>query len=296
MKATLVHNPTSGEGEISRDGLLRLLRKARIEPLYQSSDVGELTAILGEPTDIIIVAGGDGTVAKVLAQMPNRAVPVAILPLGTANNIAASFGIGGPLDALALGLRRAERRTLDIGIARGPWGRCHVVEGLGLGALVRTAQRLGDLDGSRAEKLKVARKAVRATLKKDEPDRTRIVVDGKPMPREHLMVEILNIAFAGPRLALAPKADMGDGLIDVVLLEPGQRKEMRRWLADERPDGPPPMLLRRGRKVRIEWDGTPLHIDDHIPPPEDGVVELELVGEPISILVPSVEGRPGVVR
>jgi len=296
MKATLVHNPAAGDGVISRDEILGLLRRARIESRYQSSDIGELTAVLGEPADLIVVAGGDGTIVKVVAQMPDRAVPVAILPLGTANNIASSFGVGGSLDALVRGLRHADLRKLDVGMARGPWGCCHVVEGLGLGALVRVAQRLGDLKGSREEKLRAARKAVRATLKKDEPDRMRIVVDGECMPREYLMVEILNIAFAGPRLPLMPTVDMGDGLFDVVMLEPDQRKEMRRWLDDERPHGSPPLFLRRGRKVSIEWDGTPLHVDDHVPPPDDGMVELELVGDPVSILVPAVEGRPGVVR
>ena len=296
MKATLVHNPKAGDGAVTRDELTDLLHKANITPFYQSSKIGELTAVLAEPADLVVVAGGDGTVAKVLTQMPDRKVPVAILPLGTANNIASSFGIGGPLDELAIGLQHADERKLDIGMARGPWGCCWVVEGIGLGALVRTAVQLGDPDGSREDKLAAARKAVRKILKKVEPDRVRILVDDEPLPDAQLMVEILNIACAGPRLFLAPDTDMGDGLIDVAILEPDQRKEMRRWLEDERPSGPPPLTFRRGRKVSIVWDGTPMHVDDDTPPQEDGMVavEFELEDQQATILVPRVDGQPGV--
>jgi diacylglycerol kinase (ATP) len=296
MKATLVHNPTSGEGDITRQSLTGLLHKAGITPYYQSSKIGELTAALREPTDLIVVAGGDGTVAKVLAQMPDRGVPVAILPLGTANNVASSFGIGGALDELALGLCNAEERTLDVGVARGPWGCCYVVEGIGLGALVRTAAALGRPAGSRAEKLAAARKRLRKILKNSEPDRLRISLDNEPMPDAQLMVEVLNIACAGPRLFLAPDTDMGDGLIEVGVLEPDQRSEMRRWLKDDRPSGPPPMTFRRGRNVNIVWDGTPLHVDDDMPRAGDirAAVEFSLEQSSVKVLVPRVAGQPGV--
>ncbi len=299
MKATLVHNPTAGNGAVTRDMLTALLHKANFTPTYQSSKIGELTAALAEPADLIVVAGGDGTVAKVLTQMPDRKVPVAILPLGTANNIASSFGIGGALDEIALGLHHASERKLDIGMARGPWGCCWLVEGIGLGALVRTAERLGKPNGSRVDKLDEARKAVRKMLKKVEPDRMRILVDDEPLPDAQLMVEILNIACAGPRLFLVPETDMGDGLVDVAILEPDQRKEMRRWLKDKRPSGPPPLTVRRGRKVSIYWDGTPMHVDDDTPPFGDGkvAVEFELEDRQTTILVPKkVDGDPGVPK
>lgn len=66
MKAILVHNPTAGDYRYSRGELTDLLHRTGITPFYQSSKVGELTAALAEPADLIVVAGGDGTVAKVL--------------------------------------------------------------------------------------------------------------------------------------------------------------------------------------------------------------------------------------
>ena len=164
-----------------------------------------------------------------------------------------------------------------------------MVEGIGCGALVRTAEQIGKAhDDSPEDKLKAARQTLRRILKKAEPYRLRIMVDDAPLPEEQLMVEVLNIACAGPRLRLVPTADMGDGQLDVVVLEPGQREAMRDWLADDRPLGPPPLSRWRGRKVGIVWDGTPMHVDDDLPPPEGGpaLVELALEGEPATLLVP----------
>jgi diacylglycerol kinase (ATP) len=297
MKAILVHNPSAGRGDISREALIDLLHNAGYTPMYQSSSVGELTAALSEPADVIVIAGGDGTVCKVLNQMPARDVPVAILPLGTANNIASSFGIGGPIAEIAVRLHTAERRQLDVGQATGPWGRSWFIEGAGLGALVRLADSFNGRKDKGEARLDAARRALRELLKDIEPDRVELLLDGRPLPARHLMVEVLNIAYGGPRLLFAPDVDPGDGQLDVLLLESERREDMRQWLKDE-PVGRPPMTQLRGRKISIVWDGTPLHVDDDLPPAIKGLaaVELELTREPASILVPAVNGRPGVAE
>jgi diacylglycerol kinase (ATP) len=298
MKATLVHNPDAGNGDISQKELVQTLEMAGFELTYQSSKIGELSAALGEPGDIIIVAGGDGTVAKVLTQMPDRNVPVAILPLGTANNIASSLGIGGPLAKIASKLRNAERRRFDIVEAAGPWGRSWIVEGVGLGALVRAAEEMKSHGASGDDRLEVARSTLRKVLKKSEPDNVRVEIDGQAVPPEHLMLEVLNIACGGPRLFLSPDVESGDGELDVLWLDPERRDAMREWLEQDEPTGRPPLTHRRGRRVTIEWDGTPLHIDDDLPSPEQGVgrIEIELAPEPATILVPAVDGPPGEVE
>ena len=55
-----------------------------------------------------MAAGGDGTIAKVVTQLKDRETRVAILPLGTANNIARSFGITGPVEEIVGGLAQRQ--------------------------------------------------------------------------------------------------------------------------------------------------------------------------------------------
>jgi diacylglycerol kinase (ATP) len=297
LKAVLVHNPEAGDGEMSGEELRNLMRHANISAFYQSSKIGELTAALSMPCDLIIVAGGDGTVAKAITQLQNRSVPIAILPFGTANNIATSFGIGGRVEDILGTLRNAERRRLDVGLAHGPWGCVRVIEGIGLGALVRSAQQLGKPDVEQDKRLKAAIKAIQREVKTQDPDRVRVFVDDEPLPQDHLLVEIMNIPRAGPRLSLAPQADPGDGLFDVLVLEPSRRKDMLRWLKAGDESKPPPFTTRRGRKIKFLWEGTPMHVDDDIPPLEESAatVSLEMEPDAVSILVPPASGKPGEI-
>ena len=90
--------------------------------------------MLDKRAGLVVVAGGDGTVARVARRMVGRGVPVAILPAGTANNIARSLGLlKQPFEELVRGWRDARRVQLDVGIAAGPWGERYFVEGLGAG-------------------------------------------------------------------------------------------------------------------------------------------------------------------
>jgi diacylglycerol kinase (ATP) len=43
----------------------------------------------------VVIAGGEGTVVKAISHLYERNMPIAILPLGSANNIAGSLGIRG---------------------------------------------------------------------------------------------------------------------------------------------------------------------------------------------------------
>ena len=88
--------------------------------------------------ELIVAAGGDGTVAAVAREMPGRELALAVLPLGTANNIALSLGCDGPLDALIEHWTQARVIHADLGVARGPWGERRFVEGVGGGLVARS--------------------------------------------------------------------------------------------------------------------------------------------------------------
>src|SRR5205085_12423826 len=93
MRVTLIHNPTAGDESFSATKLTALIEQAGHEVSYQSSKKDYKSA-LKEPADLVAVAGGDGTVRKVAIQLLGRnIIPIAVLPCGTANNIAKSLSI-----------------------------------------------------------------------------------------------------------------------------------------------------------------------------------------------------------
>ena len=65
MRVTLIHNPKAGDGRLSRDELLTILRVAGHKAVYQSSKEDEWERALKDPGDLVVAAGGDGTVGKV---------------------------------------------------------------------------------------------------------------------------------------------------------------------------------------------------------------------------------------
>jgi diacylglycerol kinase (ATP) len=68
---------------------------------------------------LVAVAGGDGTVAKAARHMPDRNVPLALLPTGTANNVAHSLDLLGEAEEIAANLQGAPTRPLDLGSVKG---------------------------------------------------------------------------------------------------------------------------------------------------------------------------------
>ena len=73
----------------------------------------------------------------------------------------------------------------------------------------------------------------------------------------------MNIVYTGPGLPLAPSADPGDRLLEVVYVRPADRKAMTAWIKEPQ-HRRPPVSTRRGRRVDIVWRGDPMRVDDDV--------------------------------
>src|ERR1043165_8651289 len=132
MKITLVHNPKAGHEKGSGEKLTSLLRAENHSVTYRSSKGDDWHDALDLPVDLVLVAGGDGTIAEVAKRLLGRKIPIAILPVGTANNILRALDLGeAPIEDLIAGLSSAKRKQFDLGIATGPWGSRPFLESVG---------------------------------------------------------------------------------------------------------------------------------------------------------------------
>jgi hypothetical protein len=132
VRTIVLHNPTAGSGDVSAEDLLAALTAGGIASRYCSTKQPDFADALGEPADLIVAAGGDGTVLEVISHVRDRSIPIAILPLGGANNIARSLGMAtDPLGIARAGWRETEVLRLDVGTAAGPWGERLFVESVG---------------------------------------------------------------------------------------------------------------------------------------------------------------------
>src|SRR5215813_12020622 len=118
MRILLIHNPKAGDRKHRKKQLLALLTKYGHETLYQSTTNRGWKNALKKPVDLVIAAGGDGTVQKTAWEIMGSGIPLTILPLGTANNLARSLGLTAPVEEIAQSLDRGKRRPFDVGMAR----------------------------------------------------------------------------------------------------------------------------------------------------------------------------------
>lgn len=132
-RVLLVHNPEAGSEEDEADEIMAALGKAGHKAIFQSSKKKGLKECFKGKLDLVLVAGGDGTVGKVAALLVGKKIPLSGRPLGTANNLAPTLGLLGPVSKLIAGLDKGRPEDFDVGRARGPWGKRHFFEGAGAG-------------------------------------------------------------------------------------------------------------------------------------------------------------------
>jgi diacylglycerol kinase family enzyme len=249
-----------------------MIRAAGHKVNYQSSKQNKWKKALKKPCDIIAVAGGDGTVGKVARRLAGNRIPIAILPVGTANNLAHALGLTGiSLKNLVMGWKTARRVNFDVGVAEGPWGSSYFIEGFGVGLFAATIARIREVNrfdlansARREDEIKSVLRILKEQLHKHRAKKLNVRLDDQDLSGDFLLLEALNIRYVGPNLDLVPGADTNDGLLDVVLVSCGDEAKLRKYLTNciTRRSAKANLPVHRGRRLQIEWDRFPVHIDD----------------------------------
>lgn len=266
MNISLLYNKKAGEG-VALDHILDVIAEHGHNVVCVVDDRSDVGRLLHDGPDVVVAAGGDGTIAPAARLVARRRTPLAILPLGTANNIATSFGILGPIEDLVAGWGTARRVRLDLGVADGMPGRRRFVEGVGAGlipAAIADMQTRSDGDDLPADaRMAGAVRTIRDAFSKLQPFEATIVADGVQTAGTFLSVEILNTPLIGPNLVLAADANPSDGLFDVVMARDSDRNTILRYLEDrlEGRDSSLSLPSQRARAVTLQG-ATDVHVDD----------------------------------
>lgn len=269
MQATLIYNRNARNiDQISLDDIKAALLDMGFKPVYKStSSQQDLDSILAETTEgLVIVAGGDGTLRAVATRLIDKDVPIALIPLGTANNISKNLGIyRDPLEILA-GLKAPIEYKYDVGYVRGPWGADYFLEGAGFGIF---ADILATYDPNQGKSVLRSIEAAFKNMVEDKHYYPLISIDGNSFVDSHLLVEVLNTNAVGPRLKFAPEADPGDGFFDVVQVKENKDETLLAYAAGlfmENLDKYESVIHSKAKTIEIQWTGFPLHIDGEVRP------------------------------
>ena len=288
-----MHNPESGDDDHAREHLIDLIARAGHEVTYFSSK-GDWHAALDPHPDLLAVAGGDGTVRKAAHAVIGQGIPIAILPTGTANNVAGYLGLSGiPHEVLVDGWANGSLHAFDLGVVHGPFGTHRFLESVGIGILAALiaevdtglAGYVNELD-SRQARINAALDVLQIVLRRSTPIACELELDDVRVSGEYLLIEILNFGAAGPNLQLAPHADGADGMLDVALVKADQRSWLEQHVSEIRTDPSNVTLLpvRHARHVTLRCDSCTLHVDDRMWKPDGRLTALDATVEHAALM------------
>ena len=266
MRVLLIHNPKAGDRKHGKKQLLSSLKRNGLQAFYQSVKERGWKKAFKKPIDVVIAAGGDGTVHNTAWKIMDSGIPLAILPLGTANNLARTLGFTGSVDEILQSLHCGKSQPFDIGVVRSGSRSDFFFEAVGGGLFADyfPAAKVNEKEkASPKEELKAHLSLLRQ-LSFDYPARQwRMSIDGKDVSGRYILWGAMNIRSAGPALHLAPKAKTDDGRLDFVAVREHERKifvkHVNAHLAGRTKRVP--LAPRKFRELRITSSPGSMHLD-----------------------------------
>jgi diacylglycerol kinase family enzyme len=263
VRVALFHNEDAGDGS-SVDEIRALLERHGHRLVQVVDKEWSADQILESSADLVVAAGGDGTVATAARVLAGQKTPLAILPLGTANNVAKSLCSEGPIESLVESWHQVPSKPCDLGTARGDWGERVFLESVGAG-LIPAGIAAAKAQQSATSKPSDAVRIFREVLGRLQPERWTITLDGISTTGAFLLVEVLNMPSIGPNLVLSDEADPCDGFFSVVIATEHHREVLDEYLVHRIEGGDQPLALTPRHARRIEIHGwSDVHVDDQL--------------------------------
>ena len=289
MKVVLVFHANAGSG-VAPETVKSHLHQNGYEVVHVCDSQPDLTAAAKTKAEMFVVAGGDGTVTRAAVALRGQPLPMAILPMGTANNIASTLGLIGPLPELMASWKRAAWVKLDIGRLRGSQPHRRFVESVGSGLITETIKAMdadpqaryrGPVEGERC-----VLETYRNVLGRMPLRRVLVTVDDEIFVCDTLLFEVLNFNSVGSSVQLSASAKPDDGLFTIVWAEERQRDQLDAYFLARLAGKKEALDLptRHGRHVRVSGLDC-VHVDDEIRQVQGQMLELLNEAGSVTVLV-----------
>lgn len=273
--AKLLHNPKAGEGKYDKTQLIDLIESKGYKCIYASVKK-EGWDIIESEVDFVIVAGGDGTVRKTAKVLLDRKVldkhiPIAILPMGTANNISKSLNIIGETEAIIDSWKTWNIKKFDVGKITGLGKEpMFLLEGFGFGLFPNLMKEMKNHKEQESkdpvENLNLALSLLQTLAYEYQARECKLELDGVDHSGKFLLVEIMNTASIGPNLNFNTFGDSSDGELEVIIIPESQREKFIEYMKDRKEGIEAPFCFSalKAKDIKISWKGIHTHVDDEL--------------------------------
>lgn len=238
MKVTAIYNPVAGGGRAGREWPQIEIMLRRHFPdiaVHATRSPGDGAVRAAEAaragTDLVVACGGDGTISETVDGLLRArafegagAPKLGLIPDGTGSDLAKTLGLTGTLEAQVERIAQGNFRRIDVGrmtfeTDTGSAAVRHFVNIASLGLSGPTSRAVNAARAKRkyGAKLVFMFHTIRELLRYRFQD-VRVTIDGEaPIEARIALVAIANGKFFGGGMMIAPKAEIDDGVFEVIV-------------------------------------------------------------------------------
>ncbi|WP_088893499.1 lipid kinase [Leptolyngbya ohadii] len=291
MKALLLVNRQSRKGQDKLEEAIDQLRKSGLEWIEATPKSPDMIADLirqhRDEVDCVIVGGGDGTLNAAIPGLVETQLPLGILPLGTANDLARTLGIPNDLAEACQVITHRRTTPIDLGCVNGKY----FFNVASIGLSVQITRKLSK-DTKQKWGIFAYPIAALQALRHSRPFRADLILDNG----EHRRVKTIQIAvgngrYYGGGMTVASDAAIDDQQLDVYSLNlkhwwqlfailPGMRSGDHTSWSFVDGFSCREVRIQTRRRLPINTDGE---ITAHTP------AEFRVVPQALNVFVPAIE-------
>ena len=220
-EALLIINPIAGTRskrgvrEIVSESLGRLGIEVSVLETAGAGDAALFAEqAAADGVEMVISAGGDGTVNEIAGALSHTSTSLGILPLGSGNGLARSLGIPMDVEEAMKIITAGHKMTCDRGIVNNLPFYCTF--GVGFDAAV--SEKFASMN--RRGRITYIRSALREFLSyQSQP--YAISVNGTVITEKAFLIAVCNASQYGNNAYIAPHAKLTDGLLDITVVHSG---------------------------------------------------------------------------
>ena len=292
-RARVICNPSSGGGSCEPDTVREALGGLEIEWI-DTEGAGDAQEAAEEwERGLLIVVGGDGTVNEVVNGLGRAGFPedvtLAVLPMGTGNDLAATLAIPDGIEEAEEVIRQNRVRVLDVARVRSEGVGERFFINVATGGYGAETSGLADEEmKGRWGKLAYLRASLE-TAQRFEVRDVRVILDDEERTMRAVNVAVGNCRYAGGGWLAAPRANPEDGLLDLVVIEDIGLKEALALAptALARSDylGAEGVFSARAKKIQVQTEPGGLDFTADGEVIGDEPVEFEIIPHAVNVIV-----------
>jgi len=242
----------------------------------------ELTkAAILNGAEIVVAVGGDGTINEIGSALIGSAGTLAIIPYGSGNGLARSLKI--PMNTIQAVKLINQFKTAKIDAAKLNEHYFFNMSGMGFDAHI---SHVFAKDKNRG--LLGYVKATFSELKNYRSKNYKIIIDGKTLEEEAFILSVANSSQYGNEAHIAPRAELQDGLLDLVIVKPFPLYLMpllalRMFLKTA--DQSKYLISLQGKSILINRNNNVIHLDGE-PKLVTENIQIQILAKAINVIVP----------